>query len=50
MSDLGKVLHPLRIALSGRKNSPDPFTLIAILGIQESLRRIGLVIKQLEDT
>jgi glutamyl-tRNA synthetase len=36
----GEVLWPLRYALSGREKSPDPFTLIDILGIQESKKRI----------
>ena len=36
----GEVLWPLRYALSGAKKSPDPFTLIAILGKDETLHRI----------
>lgn len=36
----GELLWPLRIALSGKERSPDPFTLISILGRQESLNRI----------
>ena len=36
----GAVLWPLRYALSGKERSPDPFTLIAILGREEALRRI----------
>lgn len=36
----GNVLWPLRYALSGREKSPDPFTLIRILGIEESKKRI----------
>ncbi|MFA6278907.1 MAG: glutamate--tRNA ligase family protein [Candidatus Paceibacterota bacterium] len=36
----GAVLWPLRYALSGQERSPDPFTLISILGIKESLSRI----------
>lgn len=36
----GELLWPLRIALSGKERSPDPFTLIAILGQEESLRRV----------
>ncbi len=34
------VLWPLRYALSGAERSPDPFTLISILGRSESLSRI----------
>jgi glutamyl-tRNA synthetase len=36
----GAVLWPLRYALSGQERSPDPFTLIAILGKEESILRI----------
>lgn len=36
----GPVLWPLRYALSGAERSPDPFTLIFILGKKESLHRI----------
>ena len=40
----GAVLWPLRIALTGREKSPDPFTVAAILGKEETLRRILLAI------
>jgi glutamyl-tRNA synthetase len=36
----GEVLWPLRYALSGQERSPDPFTLISILGPKESVERI----------
>lgn len=36
----GAALWPLRYALSGQERSPDPFTLIHILGKEESLARI----------
>ncbi|MBU6214649.1 glutamate--tRNA ligase [Patescibacteria group bacterium] len=36
----GSVLWPLRYALSGQERSPDPFTLIALLGARESSARI----------
>ncbi len=36
----GEVLWPLRVALSGKEKSPDPFTLIYILGIAEATKRI----------
>jgi glutamyl-tRNA synthetase len=36
----GAVLWPLRYALSGKERSPDPFTLIALLGRKESISRI----------
>lgn len=36
----GEVLSPLRIALSGKERSPDPFTLAFILGKEETLARV----------
>ncbi len=36
----GSMLWPLRYALSGAERSPDPFTLISILGTEESTSRI----------
>lgn len=36
----GAVLWPLRYALSGAERSPDPFTLIHILGLSEAVFRI----------
>ncbi len=36
----GEVLWPLRVALSGQQQSPDPFTLAYVLGKDESLLRI----------
>ena len=41
----GEVLWPLRVALSGQEKSPDPFTLIYILGKDETLMRITNAIK-----
>lgn len=38
----GNVLWPTRVALSGKNKSPDPFTLIEIFGLDESIRRLGL--------
>jgi len=40
----GNVLWPLRVALSGKEKSPDPFTLLSILGKTESLKRIQVAI------
>ena len=37
----GAVLWPLRYALSGKERSPDPFTLVSILGPRESISRIA---------
>lgn len=34
------VLWPLRVALSGKERSPDPFTIISILGKDEVVERI----------
>lgn len=36
----GLVLWALRVALSGKEKSPDPFTLIEILGKEESVKRL----------
>lgn len=36
----GALLWPLRYALSGKERSPDPFTLVAILGTSESIARV----------
>ncbi len=43
----GSVLWPMRVALSGKDKSPDPFTLLAILGKTESLNRIKTAINLL---
>ncbi len=37
----GEVLWPLRVALSGKSQSPDPFTLAYTLGYEETLARIS---------
>lgn len=44
----GAVLWPLRYALSGQERSPDPFTLISILGREEAISRIRRAIAILE--
>lgn len=36
----GELLWPLRVCLSGKAQSPDPFTLAYILGLEETLQRI----------
>lgn len=36
----GDVLWPMRVALSGREKSPDPFTLASVLGKEETIRRL----------
>jgi glutamyl-tRNA synthetase len=43
----GNVLWPLRFLLSGKEKSPDPFTLLEIIGKNESLLRIQKVIEKL---
>ncbi len=43
----GNVLWPLRFSLSGVEKSPDPFTLISILGKEETLERIKSTIEML---
>ncbi len=44
----GALLWPLRYALSGQERSPDPFTLISILGPAESFSRVQKAIGILE--
>lgn len=43
----GNVLWPLRFALSGKDKSPDPFTLLGILGNDEAQTRITTAIEKL---
>ena len=43
----GKILWPLRVALSGKKASPGPFEIIAVLGREKSLERIQRAIEKL---
>ncbi len=42
----GVVLWPLRVAVSGQANSPDPIEIMAVIGKDESLRRIDAAIKR----
>jgi len=44
--DRGLVYWPLRVALSGKKASPDPVDIAVILGKEETLRRIEAAIKR----
>lgn len=37
----GQVLWPMRVSLSGREKSPDPFTISSIIGRDETIRRIA---------
>lgn len=43
----GNVLWPMRFALSGRDKSPDPFTLVDILGKTETLARLTSAVEKL---
>ncbi len=36
----GEVLWPLRVALTGKERSPDPFTVVSIIGSAEAYRRV----------
>lgn len=46
----GEVLWPLRYCLSGKEKSPDPFTLLDILGSNECRERIGFAIETLQQS
>lgn len=39
----GAVLWPMRVALSGREKSPDPFELASILGKEETIKRLTVL-------
>jgi glutamyl-tRNA synthetase len=43
----GNVLWPLRVSLSGKEKSPDPFTLLYTIGKKESIERIEKIISSL---
>lgn len=43
----GSVLWPMRVALSGREKSPDPFTLAALFGKKETIARLTTAIEKL---
>lgn len=43
----GNVLWPLRVSLSGKEKSPDPFTLLYVFGKNESLQRIDKAISKI---
>jgi glutamyl-tRNA synthetase len=45
----GAVLWPLRYALSGLAKSPDPFTLVSVLGPKESVARITTALSLIEN-
>ena len=43
----GNVLWPLRVALSGKEKSPDPFTLLFIFGKNESIKRVQKAVESI---
>ena len=43
----GKLIHPLRLALTGRGSSPPVFDVAVVLGKERSLRRLKLLIEKL---
>ncbi|MFB6226151.1 MAG: glutamate--tRNA ligase [Candidatus Paceibacteria bacterium] len=46
---VGNVLWPLRVALTGRKNSPGPFETAAVLGKNKTISRVNTAINKLND-
>jgi len=42
----GEVLWPMRVALSGKEKSPDPFTLAEILGKDETIKRLNFSLEK----
>lgn len=43
----GSVLWPMRVALSGRERSPDPFTIAGLLGHEETLLRLRSALERI---
>lgn len=44
----GKIIHPVRLALTGKTSSPGLFELMELLGKETTVRRIGRVIDKLK--
>lgn len=44
---VGETLWPMRVALTGLKESPSPFTVASVLGKEETINRISEAIKKL---
>lgn len=42
----GEVLWPLRVSLSGKEKSPDPFEIASLIGKDKTLERISLIINK----
>lgn len=40
--DKGRLLWPLRVALTGKKASPGPFEIMEVLGVDDSIKRLKL--------
>lgn len=45
----GDVLWPMRVALSGQKNSPGPFEIAGVLGKERTIGRLDLALSKLKD-
>ena len=45
---IGNVLWPMRVALSGQKNSPGPFEIAEVFGKEKTIERLRMAIKKLE--
>ncbi len=45
----GKLIHPLRLAVSGQSTGPGMFDLLAILGKDEVIRRINIAIEKIRN-
>jgi len=43
----GNVLWPVRVALSGKQNSPDPYDIATALGKEETLARLSKAISKI---
>lgn len=46
---VGEVLWPMRVALSGQKNSPGPFEIAEVLGKEETIKRLKTAIVKLSN-
>lgn len=45
----GKVIHPARVALTGRSDSPPMFDTVGLIGKERSIRRLGNTIQKLQN-
>ncbi len=44
----GKLIHPLRVALTGRANSPGIFEVLVVLGMDRALKRVSEAVERLQ--